>query len=63
MERENSGQFIVVDVFSGDYAIGKRDIDAINAMLAKRPDALVFIARIGQDAAYTFGASGMGRSR
>ena len=62
-ERDHRGEFIVVDVYSGDYAFGRNDIDATTSMLAKRPDALVYGVRVGDDVAYRLGAGETKRVR
>ena len=49
------GQFIVVDVHSGGFEIGTDDLDASMRMLARRPDALLYGVRIGDEVAYRFG--------
>ena len=54
-ERDHLGQFIVVDVFSGDFEIGVDDLDASLRMLDRRPDALLYGVRIGDEVAYRFG--------
>ena len=60
VEPEHSGQFLVVDVESGDYQIGDYqigddDAQASVAMLARRPEAVLYGVRIGDDVAYTIG--------
>jgi len=56
MERDHLGQFLVVDVLSGDFELAEEDIDASKRMLDRRPDALLCGIRIGEAAAYRFGA-------
>jgi hypothetical protein len=55
-ERDHLGQFIVVDVFSGDFEIGSDDLDASLRMLDRRPDSLLYGVRIGDEVAYRFGS-------
>jgi hypothetical protein len=54
-ERDHLGQFIVVDVFSGDFEIGADDLEASLRMLDRRPGALLYGVRIGEEVAYRFG--------
>jgi hypothetical protein len=56
VERDHLGKFIVVDVFSGDFEIGSDDLDASLRMLDRRPDALLYGVRIGDEVAYRFGS-------
>ena len=54
-ERDHMGRFIVVDVFTGDFEIGADDLEASLRMLERRPDALLYGVRIGEEVAYRFG--------
>ena len=63
MEQKYLGKFIAVDIDSGDYALGEKPIEAIAAIRAKRPEALVYVARIGQETAYTLGGTIAARDR
>jgi len=56
MERDHMGKFLVVDVLTGDFELGDEDIDASLRILQRRPEALLFGLRIGEEAAYRFGA-------
>jgi hypothetical protein len=55
---ENIGKLICMDVVSGDYEIeeGLNYLDSILRLRAKRPDAEVFVLRIGYTAAFSHGA-------
>jgi hypothetical protein len=55
LERDHMGQFAVVDVLSGDYEVGEDDAAASFKMLERRPDALLYGIRVGQETAYRFG--------
>jgi len=56
-ERDHLGEFIVVDVQSGDYEIAKNDAEASHNMLQRRPGAVLYGVRIGDNVAYRFGAA------
>lgn len=46
VSRTNS--FVAVDIDSGEWTIAERDVDACDALYARRPDAVnVYIARVG----------------
>ena len=49
------GQFLALDIESGDYEIDRIDINAINRNRAKHPDAVIYLFRIGYEAAYSIG--------
>ena len=55
VEPEYSGQFLVLDVQSGDYEIANEDLDASERLLERRPDAMLYGLRIGERAAYRIG--------
>jgi hypothetical protein len=55
VEAHHAGQFLVLDVESGDYQIGEDDAQASLALLSRRPDAVLYGVRIGDDVAYTIG--------
>ena len=55
VEAENKGQFVVVDIETGEYEIASDDLTATKRLLAKRPNAVVYGLRIGFSAAYRLG--------
>jgi hypothetical protein len=61
MERDYLGQFVVVDVLSGDYEVAEDDAAACLRILERRPDALLYGIRVGQETAYRFGLGKVGR--
>jgi hypothetical protein len=58
MERDHMGEFIVVDVLTGDYELGEDDAGASLRMLERRPSAQLYGLRIGQTVAYRFESCG-----
>lgn len=55
LEREAMGKFVAVDVYSEDFEVGEDDADVCLRLLARRPDALIYGNRVGQETAYRFG--------
>lgn len=51
---EHFGQFIAIEVDSGDYFIGDTAIEATQRAQAKHSDKIFFLGRIGYRTAYTF---------
>ena len=49
------GEFLVVDVDTGDYEIGKRMIIASKKLRERRPEAITYGVRVGFLAAYRMG--------
>ena len=50
-------QFVAIDIESGSYEIDPDDFAATERLLAKRPDAQIWLARVGQRAAYRIGGA------
>ena len=55
VEPQHKGEFLVVDVETGQYEIDGDDLNATKRALAKRPDAVLYGLRIGYPAAYRLG--------
>ena len=51
---KHHGQFIAIEVDSGDYFIGETGIEATRKAQVKHPGKIFFLGRIGYPAAYTF---------
>jgi hypothetical protein len=55
VEATHKGQFVVIDIETGDYEIDADDLTATKRALAKRPAAVHYGLRIGYPAAYRLG--------
>jgi hypothetical protein len=55
-EPAHNGKFVVIDVESGDFEIDQDDYAATEGLLARRPQAQMWLVRIGERAAYRIGA-------
>ncbi len=58
VERHHNGEFLVIDIQTEDYEIDVRSTAAINRLLSKHPDAVIYLVRIGHQAAYQLGSGG-----
>ena len=47
------GNFVVIDIESGDYEIDAGDAPATRRLLDRRPDAVTYGVRVGYRAAYS----------
>ena len=48
LDASRLNSFVAVDIDTGEWAIAEHDIDACDALYARRPDAVnVYIARVG----------------
>ena len=55
VEKQHFGDFLVVDILTGDYEIDRDDLTASDRLRAKNPDAVMYGLRIGYPAAYHIG--------
>lgn len=55
VEPDHVGEFVVIDIETGEYDLDRRDIDAALRMRNRRPNAALYIGRVGYEAAYSFG--------
>jgi hypothetical protein len=55
VEASHKGEFLVLDIESGEYEIDASDVAALQRAKAKRPDAALYILRIGYPTAYRVG--------
>lgn len=55
LSTEDIDQFIAIDILSGDYEIDPNDFEATQRLIAKQPNAKIWLARVGQRAAYRIG--------
>jgi hypothetical protein len=56
VEREHHGEFLVLDILTGEYEIDPEDATATKRLLARCPDAVIYGLRIGHRAAYRLGS-------
>ena len=55
VEPGNTGKFLVIDIETGEYEIDRNEVAAFKRAKAKRPDAPLYLLRIGYPAAYQIG--------
>lgn len=48
--QENVGKYLLIDVESGDWAMGEDTLELADAVQARHPDAVLFAMRIGHRA-------------
>ena len=56
VEAGNEGKFIVIDIETGAYEIDTDELLASDRLLARHPDAQVWLRRVGSHYARRFGA-------
>ncbi len=57
LRSDDDDRFVAIDIESGHYEIHQDDFTATERLLAKHPDAKIWLARVGQRAAYRIGGS------
>ena len=55
VEPGNIGKFMVIDVETGEYEINRSEVATFQRATAKRPDAPLYLLRIGYRGAYHLG--------
>ena len=55
VDASDHGKVVAIDVDSGIYAIGDNAIDSSERVRAQRPDADIWLMRVGYRALYHFG--------
>jgi hypothetical protein len=58
LSADDDGNYLVLDVDSGDYAIDASDLTAFRQMRDRCPSGTFYIVRIGSPAAYRLGRGG-----
>jgi hypothetical protein len=55
VEADHRGQFLVMDIVSGEYEIADEDLVASDRLVARKPDAVMYGLEIGSPVAYYLG--------
>jgi hypothetical protein len=55
VEAGNEGKFVAIDIETGAYEIDSDDYTATERLLAREPDAQIWLLRVGHRAAYRIG--------
>jgi len=55
IKKGDEGRFVVIDIETGAYEIDADELTASNRLLARRPEAQVWLVRVGSHYARTFG--------
>jgi hypothetical protein len=63
VEADHHGEYVAIDVDSGDYAIAGSVLAAAERLRARRPDADAWLVRVGHPTLRTFGGSSLWRAK
>lgn len=56
LNESDDGKYVLIDIETGDYEIDQDEIAASDRLLARRPEAQVWMVQVGSRAARRFGA-------
>ena len=62
VESAHRGEFLVLDIESGEYEMDTDDIAASKRAKAKHPNGILYALRVGFPATYRLGATSMSKS-
>lgn len=60
VEAAHFGEFVAIDIESGAYELDKDDFAATEKLLARQPNAQIWLMRVGRPAARRMGGSRFG---
>lgn len=55
VEPNHNGKFVAIDIETEDYEIDANGTVAVTRLLAKHPDAVIYLLKIGHRSAYRMG--------
>jgi hypothetical protein len=55
VEPAHTGEFLVLDIVSGEYEIADEDLTASDPLLARKPQAVLYGLRMGSPVTYRLG--------
>ena len=63
LQASDDGKFVAIDIETGAYEVDRDDFTATERLLARRPDAQIWLVRAGRRAAYRIGVRRAGSTR
>ncbi|MDE3256896.1 MAG: hypothetical protein OYM47_03580 [Gemmatimonadota bacterium] len=55
IEADNEGKYVVIDIETGDYEVDADELGASDRLLSRRPDAQMWMRRVGSRYTRRFG--------
>ncbi|NIR52762.1 hypothetical protein GWO43_29500 [candidate division KSB1 bacterium] len=62
VEPENEGKFVAIDIETSEYELGKEELTAVDRLLARIPDAQIWITRVGSRYLHHYGPRSVSRA-
>ena len=63
IEKGNEGKYVAIDIESGDYEMDADEIAASDRLLARKPDAQIWLIQIGAPTARRFGGRSLSATK
>jgi len=63
VEKGNEGKYVAIDIESGEYEVDADEIVASDRLLAREPDAQIWLIQIGAPTARRFGGRSLSASK
>ena len=63
VEMGNEGKYVAIDIESGDYEMDADEIAASDRLIARKPDAQIWLIQIGAPTARRFGGRSLSASK
>jgi hypothetical protein len=57
LKPEDKGKLVAIDIETGDYEIDRDELEACDRLSDRRPDAQIWLRRVGSHYVYRFGGS------
>jgi len=63
VEQGNKGKFVAIDIETGEYELDKDELAAVDRLLARAPDAQIWVRRVGSRCLHHYGPRHISRAR
>lgn len=63
IEQANEGKFVAIDIETGEYEMDEDELAAVDRLLARIPDAQIWLRRIGSRYIHHFGPCSVSRAQ
>ena len=58
VETDHMGEFVAIDIESGDWELSPDALDACDRLIARRPDSQIWLMRVGHPYVHRIGGHG-----
>jgi hypothetical protein len=57
VESEHDGEFVVIDIATGEYSVSDNELAAFESAERKNPDGFFYVKRVGRKAVHRIGGT------